>query len=418
MIPVEAALAIVLSHSRPLPSEEVDFTEGAGRLLREDVVSDIDMPPFPRSAVDGYAVRASDTSAVPARLRVVGVVPAGSHPEFRIERGDAASIMTGAPVPEGADAVQMVEQSREEPDSGGGARGAVTILEPVEPGQNVAPRGSEVKAGAVVLRSGTRLDAAAVAVAATVGKTRLAVGRRPRAAVIATGNELVHPSITPGPGQIRNSNGFSLVAQCRSAGIEASYLGVAKDDESSIRKLVEAGFAADVLLLSGGVSMGKFDLVEQVLAELGVRVLVDAVALKPGKPLVFGVRGDGKLVFGLPGNPVSTMVTFELFVRTACARLEGAEMPSRPLLRARLSKGLSNRGPRRAYLPGWVAPREDGELEARPIPSRGSGDIVAYAKSNALLVVPEDRDRLEAGESVRVHPLDAFLVKEDRWAAK
>jgi molybdopterin molybdotransferase len=418
MIPVEDALEIVLSRSRPLPIEEVDFTEASGRLLREDVVSDIDMPPFPRSAVDGYAVRASDTGAgaVPVKLRVVGVVPAGSHPEFRVEAGEAASIMTGAPVPEGADAVQMVEQSREETEREGAL--TVTILEAVEHGQNVTPRGSEVRAGATVLKAGTRLDPAAVAVAATVGKTRLAVGRRPRAAVIATGDELVHPTVRPGPGQIRNSNGFSLLAQCRAAGIDATYLGVAKDDEASIRGLIEKGFREDVVLLSGGVSMGRFDLVEQVLADLGIRVLVDAVALKPGKPLVFGVRDDGKLVFGLPGNPVSTMVTFELFVRTAFARLEGAERPSRPLLRARLSHALTNRGPRRAYLPGWVAPGADGELEARPIASRGSGDIVAFAKANALLVVPEDRDRLDGGEPVRFHPLDSFLDKEDRWRAK
>jgi molybdopterin molybdotransferase len=262
------------------------------------------------------------------------------------------------------------------------------------------------------------MDPAAVAVLATVGKTRLVAGRRPKVAIAATGDELVSPAATPGPGQIRNSNGFSLLAQCGAVGIEALYLGVAVDTPASIREHVERGLGADVLLLSGGVSAGRFDLVEQVLAEFGVRILVDAVALKPGKPLVFGVTKHGKLVFGLPGNPVSTMVTFELFVRCALARLEGALDPVRSPLRARLTAPISNRGARRAYLPGWVRPESGGELSARPIPTRGSADIVAFAKSNALVIVPENSDRLDVGEWVRVHPLDSFLSKEDRWLEK
>jgi molybdopterin molybdotransferase len=269
----------------------------------------------------------------------------------------------------------------------------------------------------VVLRIGTRLDAAAVAVAATVGKTRLLVGRRPTVSVAATGDELVHPSRTPGPGQIRNSNGFSLAAQCRAVGIDARYLGVAEDSEASLRAFIQRGLETDVLLLSGGVSMGRYDLVEKVLSELGVEILIDAVALKPGKPLVFGVGEDGKLIFGLPGNPVSTMVTFELFVRTALARLEGASHPVREILQARLLAGLTNRGPRRAYLPGWLRAGDDGDLVAEPIPTKGSADIVAFSKANALLIVPEDQDRLESGDPVSVYPLDSFLHKEDRWLA-
>jgi molybdopterin molybdotransferase len=318
--------------------------------------------------------------------------------------------MTGAPVPDGADAVQMVEESREE-ETG------VVLLSSVSSGQNVAPRGAEVTRGEVVLRSGTRLDPAAVAVAATVGRTRLFVGRRPTVSVAATGDELVHPRESPGPGQIRNSNGFSLLAQCRSVGIEARYLGVARDTEASLREFIDTGLGSDVLLLSGGVSMGRYDLVEKVLEEFGVEILVDAVALKPGKPLVFGVGDDGKLVFGLPGNPVSTMVTFELFVRTALARLEGARNPVRELLQARLLDGLTNRGPRRAYLPGWLRAGDDGELVAEPILTKGSADIVAFSKANALLIVPEDQDRLESGDPVSVYPLDSFLHKEDRWLA-
>lgn len=410
MLPVDEALEIVLRNAKPLGTEEVEFTACAGRLLREHVQSDIDMPPFPRSAVDGFAIRAEELAQGANRFRIVGEIAAGSFPDFPIRPGEAAQIMTGAPVPEGADAVQMVERSRTEGEY-------VEILAPVQRGQNVAPRGSEVRRGDVVLRSGTRLDPAAVAVSATVGKTQLLVGRRPAVSIIATGDELVHPSVVPAPGQIRNSNGFALTAQCASTGASTSYLGVARDDESSLEELIRRGLDDDLLLLSGGVSMGRFDLVENVLESLGVRLLFEAVALKPGKPLVFGVTDDGTLVFGLPGNPVSTMVTFELFVRTAIGRLEGASHPVRPLLAASLRERLANRGPRRAFLPGWVAPDDDGELHATPIPTRGSGDIVAFSKANALLIVPEDRDAILAGERVRFYPLDAFLEKEDRWRA-
>jgi molybdopterin molybdotransferase len=410
VLAVEEALSIVLDNVRPLGTEEIDFDAGVGRLLREDVISDLDMPPFPRSAVDGFAVRAEDLAHAPARFQLVGEIPAGSFPDFRIERGQAAPIMTGAPVPDGADAVQMVERSRHDGDH-------VELLEQVHSGQNVAPRGSEVAKGDVVLRAGTRLDPPAVAVSATVGKTRLVVGRRPRASVIATGDELVPPSEFPGPGQIRNSNGFSLVAQCTQAGTSTRYLGVASDTESSLEALIRHGLDDDLLLLSGGVSMGRFDLVEKVLERLGVRLLFDAIALKPGKPLVFGLSKNGTLVFGLPGNPVSTMVTFELFVRPAIARLEGASHPVRPLLRASLRAPLANRGSRRAFLPGWVRPDGDGALLAFPIPTRGSGDIVSFSKANALLIVAEDRDTIPAGDDVRFYPLDSFLDKEDRWQA-
>ncbi len=410
MLAVDEALSIVLQNAQPLETEEINFHACVGRLLREDVVADIEMPPFPRSAVDGFAVRAVDLAHVPARFKVVGEIPAGTFPDFRVGRGEAAQIMTGAPVPDGADAVQMVEQSRLDGDH-------VELFEAVQSGQNVAPRGSEVARGDIVLRSGTRLDPPAVAVSATVGKTRLVVGKRPSASVIATGDELVHPSKLPGPGQIRNSNGFSLAAQCTQAGSSTHYLGVAKDTESSLEELIRQGLGDDLLLLSGGVSMGRFDLVEKVLEKLGVRLLFEAVALKPGKPLVFGLSNDGTLVFGLPGNPVSTMVTFELFVRAAIARLEGASHPVRPLLKAALGAKLANRGSRRAFLPGWVRSDENGALLAYPIATRGSGDIVAFSKANALLIVPEDRDAIPTGDDVRFYPLDSFLHKEDQWQA-
>jgi molybdopterin molybdotransferase len=246
--------------------------------------------------------------------------------------------------------------------------------------------------------------------------THLTVGCRPRVAVIATGNELVHPSKRPGPGQIRNSNGFSLVAQLKTIGTPATYLGIAADEPDSIAELVRTGLSYDVLLLSGGVSMGRLDLVKDVLESLGIRILIEKVAVKPGKPTVFGVAPKGNLVFGLPGNPVSTMVTFELFVRPAIAKMEGSEQPWRPYLQAVLRGPLFSRGPRRAFLPGWLEPRREGELPvAHPITTRGSGDIVAFSKANALLVVPEEHDHLDEGQAIDVYPLDSFLFKEDLW---
>jgi molybdopterin molybdotransferase len=413
MIPVEKALAIVLERTPRLPAEEVSLADALGRVLAEDAAADSDLPPFPRSAVDGYAVRAREARESPARLAVVGTVPAGAAPAFALREGEAAQIMTGAPLPEGADAVQMVEKTRE------AAPGEVEILEPVEPGANVAPRGSEVRAGEPVLKRGAWIDPAALAVLATVGKSRVLVGRRPAVAVAATGDELVDPAERPGPGQIRNSNGFSLAAQAQLAGARVTALGVARDDAEALRSVIERGFASDVLLLSGGVSMGRYDLVEDALARLGVEILVDAVALKPGKPLVFGVGPGGQLTFGLPGNPVSTLVTFELFVKPALLSMQGSERPTRPELSATLSGPLASRGPRRAYLPGWISPAGPaGALVARPIPTRGSADIVAFSKANALLVLPEELDLLPAGEAVRVVPLDNFFVKEDRWPAR
>jgi len=409
LIPLESALEIVLAHAPCLPVENVDFQDALGRVLAEDISSDLDLPPFPRSAMDGYALRSEDVTHAPTRLQVIGTVPAGTNPSFEVKKGQAAQIMTGAPVPLGANSVHIVEKTRLHGTD-------VEILELVKPGQNVVPRGKEVTTGDTVLRKGTLLDPAAVAVAATVGKTRLQVGRRPKVAVIATGNELVPPTLKPGPAQIRNSNGYSLSAQAANAGARVSYLGVAEDDKVSLSPLIRHGLTHDVLLLSGGVSMGRLDLVEEVLAEFGVRILIDKVALKPGKPTVFGIGPNGNLVFGLPGNPVSTMVTFELFVRPALAKMAGSVNTGRPQLKATLKGPLASKGPRRAYLPGWLETNSEGALpEAHPIPSRGSGDIVAFSKANALLILPENIDLMETGETIRVHPLDSFLFKENPW---
>jgi len=405
VIPVERALEIVLAHTPSLPSEEVLLTQALGRVLAEDVPSDVDMPPFDRSAMDGYALRAGDTSAAPVVLDVIGQVRAGQYPDRGIEPGKAIQVMTGAPVPPGATAVQPVEKTRL---VDGGRR--VEILEPVEPGAHISRQGTEVRAGDLVLERGHTLDPASIGVLAAVGKGRLRVGGRPRVAVLVTGDELVDIWDRPSPGRIRNSNGYSVVAQARWAGAEVHELGVVPDHADKIAEAVRWGFESDVLVISGGVSEGAYDLVEPVLARFDVGLLFTKVAIKPGAPLVFGRRGD-KLVFGLPGNPVSAQVTFDLFVRAALLRMQGAKTVSRPAIEVELLEPLKNRSGRKAHVPARVR-FEAGRLVARPLRSMGSADLVAHARANALVVLDAERTSAEAGEKAPAVLLGNFLERD------
>src|SRR5262249_38644370 len=316
-IPVETALEIVLAHTPSLGVEETRIEHALGRVLGEDVRADADLPPFDRSAMDGYAVRAADARQAPVTLAVVGQIRAGQYVDSPLAAGEAIQIMTGAPVPPGATAVQQVEKTRLVDG------GKVELLEAVEPGQNIARQGSEIAAGEVVLTAGQTIDPAMVAVLATVGKGRLRVGRRPTVSVIVTGDELVDVWSTPSRGKIRNSNGPTIVAQAAWAGADVKSVAVLPDQADRIAAAVRAGFASDVLVLSGGVSEGANALVEEVLTRFDVGLLFTKVAIKPGAPLVFGPRGD-RLIFGLPGNPVSAQVTFDLFVRAALLRMQGA----------------------------------------------------------------------------------------------
>src|SRR5262245_55878359 len=281
MLSVEAALKIVLDNTPALDAEELPLSECLGRVLAEDVLSDLELPPFDRAMMDGFAVRSTDVAAAPARLRVVGSVRAGQLPEVHVGAGQAVQIMTGAPLPPGADAVQQVEKTRD------GAP-LVEILAAVEPGQNVARRASEVGRGEPVLERGVTIDAATVAVLATFGKARVRVGRRPSVAVLVTGDELVDAGVRPQGAQIRNSNGYAVAAQAAAAGARVLPLGVVKDEPAPLAAAVEQGLLSDALVVSGGVSEGAFDLVEAAFARHGVVVLFDKVAIKPGAPLVFG----------------------------------------------------------------------------------------------------------------------------------
>jgi molybdopterin molybdotransferase len=401
VIPVDEALAIVLRETDVLSSETIALEDAPGRVLAEEVRCDRDLPPFDRSAMDGYALRAEDVHSAPVALDVIGEVPAGTWPHLDVGVGQAVRIMTGAPVPAGADAVQQVEKTRPADEF------RVTILEGVAAGANVAPRGSEVRAGDVVLEPGRTITPASVAVLASVGRAKVSVGRRPVVAVLVTGDEIVDVGASPGPGQIRNSNGPAVAAQARQAGAQVKLLGVARDEPAELRLAMEGGLEADVLVVSGGVSAGDYDLVEPVLEDLGVSFFFTRVAIKPGAPLVFGRRGATR-VFGLPGNPVSAQVTFDVFVRAALLKMQGARVVSRPWVEVELLAPLKNRSGRRAHLPARVR-FEEGRLVARPVRSMGSGDLVAHARANALVALEAQRTQAEAGETARALLLGGFL---------
>lgn len=371
-----------------------DPVQALGRVLGEDVRGDRDYPPFDRSTRDGYAVRAADASQAGVRLRLVGESRAGVAFEGGVGAGECIRILTGAAVPKGADAVVMQEYARVE--------GECVVLErAATAGQNFVVAGTESRAGDVLLQRGKRLGYAELAMAAQAGHAKLRVNRRPSVAILSTGDEVVDLNTTPGPFQIRNSNGVSLAAQVSYAGGEPVALGNARDELDDLRARIERGLATDMLVLSGGVSVGTYDLVEQVLQELGAEFFFDSVAIRPGRPAVFGWCG-GKPVFGLPGNPVSTMVTFELFVAPAIEMLSGAE--TRPLFsKAKLAQAVNEKAPLAHFLPARVS-WASGAPVVETVPWQGSGDVGAVVRGNCFLVVRSDRQHLSAGEWVDILP--------------
>jgi molybdopterin molybdotransferase len=366
--------------------------------LAEPIVSDIDSPPHDKSIVDGYAVVAADCERAAAELIVLEEVTAGAVPTRSVERGAATRIMTGAPLPVGADAVVMVEQTEVVGDR-------VRVLQsPVKPGQNIARRAVSLARGQTALQPGKGLRGIEIGLLAEVGQTEVEIVPRPRVAVLATGNELVESSERPGPGQIRNSNGPLLCGLVSQSGGIVNPLGIARDDAADLRRHVERGLQEDVLLLSGGVSAGVLDLVPQVLAELGVRQVFHKVNLKPGKPLWFGTR-EQTLVFGLPGNPVSGLVCFELFVRSALAKLSGREPTGLASANARLTQEHKQRGDRPTYWPAVLRDDQHGCV-ATPLPWQGSGDLRTLSDANCLIHFPAGERVFAAGEEVGVLLLD------------
>lgn len=385
----------VAAHPRHPPAETVDLAASLGRVLAEEVVADRDYPPFHRSTRDGFAVRAADLVQVPASLKRLGEIKAGEAYSGTIRAGECLQIMTGAPVPAGADAVVMIEHTDLQGEQ-------VVIKRSVEPGENVVPRGSEARQGSPLLCPGTLIGYAEVSLLGQVGKARVQVYRRPRVAVLSTGDEVVDVDAQPGPSQIRNSNSYSMAAQVALCGGQSVLLGNARDDLAELERLICRGLEEDLLVLTGGVSMGKYDLVEVVLRRLGAHFYFDAVAIRPGRPAVFGFC-RGKFVFGLPGNPVSTMVTFELLVAPAIALLSGAPAPPLRFLKARLAEPVRQKTRLTLFLPARLE-WQDADVTVRAQPCQGSGDVVALARSNCFLVVPDNITELVAGSWVDVLP--------------
>jgi molybdopterin molybdotransferase len=366
--------------AKPRPAvETVELCTCSGRVLAEDVRADRDYPPFHRSMRDGFAVRAAD---VPGKLKVIGEVRAGQTFSGVVNAGEAVEIMTGAPLPGGADAVVMVEHWPAD--------------RAVASGENVAPRGCEAAENSVVLPAGTRLNYASIACLASVGRTSAMVFAKPRVAILSTGDEIVDVGETPSPAQIRNSNAWSLAAQVERAGCIPVILAVARDTREETRRLIELGLESDLLLLSGGVSAGKYDVVEPVLADLGAGFFFDRVLIQPGQPLVFG-RVRDKFFFGLPGNPASTMVTFELFARAAIGLLSGATDTDLPLSLARLTQPFSHRPGLTRFLPAELR-----GAEVTPVAWRGSGDIQSLCRANAYLVADPGKGDYAAGELISI----------------
>ncbi|MGO9518549.1 MAG: gephyrin-like molybdotransferase Glp [Candidatus Korobacteraceae bacterium] len=388
------------SRLSPTEPEMLSLLDAAGLVLAEDLRADRDFPPFRRATRDGYAVRAADVSAVPARLHLIGEIKAGASSEqsgIAVASGETAEIMTGAPVPSGADAVVMVEYTARSSE-------VVTVQRAVQAGENIVAAGSEATQGTIMVARGTRITHTAVAVAAAVGRPEIAAYRRPRVAILATGDELVDINLPPGPNEIRNSNSYSLAAQVLAAGCEPLILPIAPDSANELALLLRKGLEADLLLVTGGVSMGKYDLVEQVLASFEGRFLFTGARIQPGKPVVFGevtLRDKTTPFFGLPGNPASTMVTFQLFARPVLDALSGATPQPLPFATAALKSPFATKTGLTRFLPAKLGGTHE-KPEVELIRWQGSGDLMAVSHSNCYIVVPPEQEHFAADETVTV----------------
>ena len=413
MLDVEEALDRILAYFAPLPSEDVPLLDALGQVLAESLIAPISIPPLDNSAMDGYALRSSDISRASGEssveLRVIGHVPAGTVSDRIVEPGTALRIMTGAPVPRGADTVVAFEDTDEvERRESGGSMDAIGVRLAAEPGENIRPAGEDVEQGSTVLDTGTVLRAAELGVAASLGMATVPVIRRPVVAVLATGDELLEPGEPHRPGKIYNSNNFSVAASVKTCGGIPSVIGVARDTESSVEEALERALDADLIITTAGVSKGDYDFVKDVLARRG-EIALWSVRMRPAKPLAFGALDapDGRRVphLGLPGNPVSAMVAFEQFARPAIRKMMGKAMAPRPTVQAVLDDPLSNFDGRRVYA-RVVVYRENGEYRARLTGNQSSGVLTSMAQANGLAICPHDRARLEAGETATVQMLD------------
>ncbi len=407
LLPIEEAFRIIAETTPLLPVEQVPPREALGRVLAEAVAAPIDLPPFENSAVDGYAVRSRDLVALPARasesgptvtLRVRGAVAAGGAAIGALASGETARVMTGGRIPAGADAVVMREDVAEAPD-------VARVRRAVEPGANVRPRGEEIRGGEVALEAGRRVNPGGLGFLLALGVERVAVRRRPRVAILATGNELVAEGAPLRPGAVRDSSTPTLSTLVESAGGVPAPLPIAPDDRALLAERVREGLSHDVLVTTGGVSVGDYDFVKEVLAEQGVKIRFWKVAMKPGKPFVYGIRGETR-AFGLPGNPGSSLATFERFVRPALRKMVGDPAWAPAEAEAVLDARCGNAGDRTWFLRAALSWR-DGSLHARPLAGQGSGTLRSAGEANGFIVLPPGAINREAGARVTVQILPA-----------
>ena len=402
MISVEEALKIIVDNATPLSTQTVATEKALSFVSVNDILADRPLPPFNRVAMDGYAVRSADFDSSEVELKLKGQVQTGIESELEIEAGEAVNIMTGAPCPQGADAVVKVENSE--------LKGDTVILreEKMYPGLNVAIKGEDKSQGDLLVRSGKPLSAADIAVAASVGLAEIEVYKKPRVKIISTGTEIVHPSVKPLPHQIRDCNSYSLRTMCNRYQLDNEFLGIGEDDEEVLSGLIQKGLDSEILLLSGGVSMGDYDHVPNLLAGNGVKKIFHKIKVKPGKPVWFGKTDNGTYVFGLPGNPVSVQTCFRIFVEPLIKKLSGYMQPHHMFLKLPLSEDAKSKTPRDHYTPGKIKATASA-TEIEPVYIRGSGDFSNFADSQGLFLMPGAKRILKKGELVD------FLPWSDTW---
>ncbi len=406
LTPLHEAQKTVLDSARPLGLEKIGLLEALGRVLGEDIIAARDNPPWDNSAMDGFAVRWEDLKqehaiTKPIVLKVIEEVPAGKVATKTVAPGQAIRIMTGAPIPKGANAVVKVEET--EP-----SQASVRIFKAVEPGANVRPQGEDVKQGDCIIAKGAQIRPAEAGMLAILAKSFVLVHQRPRVAILSTGDELADLDERFDEDKIINSNSYGIAAAVQEAGGIPLLLGIAKDEPVALKEKIAQGLNADILVLSGGVSMGDYDFTKAVFKELGAEMNFWKLAVRPGQPLAFG-KIQGRLAFGLPGNPVSSMVTFEQLVRPTILRMGGHRSYGRPVVQAIFQETFSKRPDRRHFLRG-VLRRENGELTVRTTGDQGSGILTSMVKANGLIDVPEHVERLKPGDTV-----DVQVLSNEAW---
>jgi molybdopterin molybdotransferase len=404
LTPLQDAQKTVLAATPVLGLEKVGLMEAIGRVLGEDVIAPRDNPPWDNSAMDGFAVRWEDIRqehaiTKPKILTVIEDVPAGKMAAKTVGPGQAIRIMTGAPVPKGADTVIKVEDTECTPES-------VTVFKEVERGANIRPQGEDVRKGDCIIAKGTQLRPAEVGMLAILAKSFVVAHQRPRVAILSTGDELADLDERLDEDKIVNSNSYGLAAAVQEAGGIPILLGIAKDQPAALKEKIAHGLNADILVLSGGVSMGDYDFTKAVFKELGAEMNFWKLAIRPGQPLAFG-KIQGKLAFGLPGNPVSSMVTFEMLVRPAMLKMSGHRSYGRPVMQAAFQEKFSKRNDRRHFLRG-ILKKEGDVLTVRTTGDQGSGILTSMVKANCLIDVPEAVERLNPGDTVTVHVLSSY----------